>query len=183
MCLSIPQRLHTNSKPILDKIQEGQMLYRRYKQNTVNPVVENLHEVFPLRKDSYNLGSLSNPSDVLYNIKRGDHHLNNGILSLRLNNILSLSFDHPSVDNRKYSIVVKHDPRHCMYPHCELIIIQHDREEGQVPIQKQVDHIESKEAKSFFRKEFLSIAQNPLKHFGAISSLELEEHGCNYYES
>lgn len=152
--LNIPDRLHTNGKPIVNDFDPDELLYRRFpiKGNDgnplYNPVTKKLtHDAFPLRCDSVNRGRYSKPEDVLYDIKEGNHYLNWGICSFTVEQAESISCTVKVKDNDDiYTIQIKHRPEECMYPHSEITIFKNG---------EKVPKISPSSAKLYIRDKFL----------------------------
>ncbi len=124
----IPDRLHTNNRPIINKFNVGQLLYHRASPE----IIENPYKTVTIAELSHNLGGhpekiLSLPEDVLFSIKEEEDfekYTDKEICTLRiisLNNLNQYDKDFSQEKNGEKAtakIKLLHDPVGCMYPHC-----------------------------------------------------------------
>ena len=124
----IPDRLHTNNRPIIRKFNLGHLLYHRAKPEDV----ENPYKRVTIAELSHNLGGdphnpLSQPQDVLFSVKNDEvvekyedrEICTLKIISLNDENHYDKEFSQEkNGHNATGRIKLIHKPVPCMYPHC-----------------------------------------------------------------
>lgn len=130
--LGIPEHLHSKGREI-DNVFDSELIYRRYfasgkitdwmKDGSISAAI------FPVRNDSCNRSKYcKDPTDVLYNTREGEneeHYIHMGILGFNSSAVedFSHTIKHNNND-RVFRLKMQHDPRVCMYPHCEIIVLE-----------------------------------------------------------
>ncbi|SFD27066.1 hypothetical protein SAMN05518672_1011380 [Chitinophaga sp. CF118] len=123
----IPERLHRNSRPLIEEFEVGECLYMRCKPE----FADNPYKNISIAELSHNRAGLSidilcNPDDVLYSIKHDEPFekyedkevCTLEIKSLTPNNRYKKTFTQEK-NGEVYTgeIELLHDPELCMYPH------------------------------------------------------------------
>lgn len=62
------------------------------------------------------------PQDVLYNVKSSDHFINWAISAFKAGIINKFKYQCPL--NNVYGLTVIHEPHCCMFPHCNVYIVE-----------------------------------------------------------
>ncbi|MGJ1431596.1 hypothetical protein ACR79M_08465 [Sphingobacterium spiritivorum] len=127
ICLSkgVPEHLcsfdKTKELPFID----DECIFRRISNDLPISFDSNkptdLHHFFPLKNDSYNRSTISNPNDVLID-DNGINYDNHSIFSILISDINSISKDVPNGKDeyRNFSLKVVYCPLDCNYAHCEI---------------------------------------------------------------
>lgn len=150
--LGIPKELERNNRPP-DQIFNCEKIYRRF-QGTSN--IEDWKSdrgisssIFPVKNDSCNREKYStNPTDVLYNIREQDggaHYFGTyGILEFSSDIIYEFENSSLEINNvvRKFTLQLIHSPEECMYPHCEVLVLENGN---------RIQHLTAKSIKSAIR--------------------------------
>ena len=145
--LGIPEYLHQKERPV-DSIFQSEFIYRRYKASgnvedwKKDKVIS--ASIFPVKNDSCNRSKYCRvPEDVLYNTReedKGNHYFEMGILSVNSDSLIFFSGNITQNGNaRNFQLTVSHEPLECMYPHCEILVM----ENGQVIDQKKPKSIKA----------------------------------------
>jgi hypothetical protein len=156
-CISIgiPDRLCQDGKGEY-VVKSEDYIYRRHDLNgsideirklPLSTIGENLFKLF---SDSYNLSSISEPEDVLFNDKKdekGGHYLTSGIISINVGQIEEQKFKYILQGKEVVcTFKVHHDPMECNYSHAEMKYYMDDVQFSGRP---------AKSAKEFFRRRLL----------------------------
>ena len=123
----IPERLHTNSKPIINEFKVGEEIYRRCKPEELeNPFTSISIADLSVNRQGMDK-EMSQPEDVLINILEcGAENYNLEICTLEIKSLLENNTFHKEFTEEKNGVKFKaemkliHAPDCCMYPHCEF---------------------------------------------------------------
>jgi hypothetical protein len=123
----IPQRLHSNDRPIINEFVVGEEIYRRCKKEELeNPFVNISIADVSVNRQGKPI-EISIPEDVLINILEcGAENYNLEICKLKIISLLDNHTFDKKFSEEKDGIThiaqmkLVHDPHHCMYPHCEF---------------------------------------------------------------
>lgn len=135
---TIPKRLHRRNRAAVAKVDGDNWLYIRHPPLKAGepygskgiPGHDHMHNQ---SANSHNINRpRGRPTDVLYDSADGDHFFGWRIAGLRVREVEGLNLPnenttykrvkgvHIQVDPDLYSFRVAHDPKPCMYPHCEI---------------------------------------------------------------
>ena len=130
--LGIPEYLHRQERPI-DNQFLTETIFRRFDVAGEPSDWRNdkgiSASIFPVKDDSCNRDKYSEkPEDVLYNTREedgGSHYVNMGILSFCSSTIDNFTAEiNQNNIKRIFTLKLKHDPLECMYPHCEILVLE-----------------------------------------------------------
>jgi len=132
----IPERLHTNDKPLIETFSIGEFLYRRCRPEEIdNPFASISISELSHNRSGPEGQDISRPEDVLYNIQLESelqYHTDKVVCVLRIETLTleqkyRKQFEETKNDNIYTSIMeLLHDPESCMYPHCVFRIWVND---------------------------------------------------------
>lgn len=132
--LGIPEYLHRDERPI-DIHFLSETIFRRFdvpgEPSTWRKDKRISASIFPVRNDSCIREKYSRkPEDVLYNTRvedNGRHYFHMGILSFSTSDIDGFKEEISHNNSRRiFTLKMKHDPLDCMYPHCEILVLEND---------------------------------------------------------
>jgi hypothetical protein len=132
--LGIPTYLHKNNRST-DQEFNSEIIYRRFYTSGKPEDWKNDRSIsasiFPVKDDSCNRDKYSKePQDVLYNTREQDkglHYTKMGVLSFCSSIINGFSESINQNDSsRDFTLKLVHDPLDCMYPHCEIVVLEGD---------------------------------------------------------
>ncbi len=136
--LGIPEELHRKNRPI-DNTFESEMIYRRFQSSaSISEWSKDgklSSSIFPVKRDSCNREKYStSPKDVLYNIREedeGKHYFDiYGVVGF--SSEVLYDFQNTSLmindEVRKFTLQLSHSPEECMYPHCEILVLENGQE-------------------------------------------------------
>lgn len=130
----IPEYLHQNGRASDDAFEAHEKLYHR-----VAPVIMSGAKVSPavfkttkVPGMSLNREKLSATSDdVLFDGVTGHYHSKWGIIEFTVESTEDIRATHPQ-EAREYRIRIIHRPIQCMYPHCELEVLENEKPVSEV---------------------------------------------------
>ncbi|MFT5465999.1 MAG: hypothetical protein ACI8UO_001096 [Verrucomicrobiales bacterium] len=181
MNAGIPERLHTNGRTAVDRVDDEDNLFMRHE-----PLPSDGHGYgaqIPghrhLNNQSVNSDDLNSDGwacDVLLNTKTGNHYFDYQIACFRAGDIRDLTvpnenttvFDNEGNIKRSpdiYEFKVRHDPADCMYPHCLLLA----RKNGGDPPSKIGNSM-----KTVLRKWFAKLAERNREKMSKRSNAEFQ---------
>lgn len=121
----IPERLHSNDKPIVQTFLEGEELYYRCKEDECSRPYDKISLYDISHNRNFNDPENFQKSDVLFNIIEDDErelydNFNTSVLRIQnLQGSPTYTKQIPSREDPELIVIIKllHDPIPCMYPH------------------------------------------------------------------
>jgi len=125
----IPLHLHTNDQPIIDQFYIGEKLFYRCKPENLTKPYDNISLYDISHNRDFNNAQTFTENDVFYNIIEGDLREKYDDLNFISFHIKNLSkgkhtyIKHLAIEDLTATIILKHAPVPCMYPHSVLEIL------------------------------------------------------------
>lgn len=126
---NIPDHLHRNGREVVDQFEDGELLFRRLSLSQSDWKTR-VRESIKFDHDgmSLNRGKLSKADDVRWNPCRvpvtEPTYIESEIVGFRAIDFRMFSYKPEDGPNVEYTIIIKHDPKRCMYPHALAVILK-----------------------------------------------------------